>query len=288
MAIARQDLGHGVGLRSKHYGRWLAETPRADWVEAISENHLAPGGRPNFVLAKVRQDLPVVMHGVSLAIGSVDPIDRKHLGELRALADWIEPAYVSDHLCWGRLRGHYAHDLLPLPYTEEALKHVVSRVAQVQEGLGRQILLENVSSYVEFRDSTMQEWEFLAAVAEQADCGILLDVNNIFVSARNHGFDPLDYVNGVPSKRVCQFHLAGHEDKGKYLLDTHDHAVPDPVWELYRACVRRFGRVPALVEWDDHIPPLEEVLAESEKARAIEAEEYARRPRVVPLDEVRP
>jgi uncharacterized protein (UPF0276 family) len=272
MSFQRQQLGHGIGLRSQHYSRFLDERPRTDWVEAISENHFAPGGRPNAVLEKVRRDVPVVLHGVSLAVGSVDELNREHLRKLRALVDRIEPAYVSDHLCWGRHGGRYAHDLLPLPFTEEALRLVVSRVREVQDALGRQILLENVSSYVQFADSQLAEWEFLARVAEDADCGILLDVNNIYVSARNHGFDALEYLRGVPESRVAQFHLAGHQDKGAYLLDTHDAPVADVVWELYRAAVRRFGRVPALVEWDDHIPPLEEVLAQSERARAVEAE----------------
>jgi uncharacterized protein (UPF0276 family) len=275
MAFARLDLGHGIGLRSKHYARALEAKMPVDWVEAVSENHLAAGGRPNAVLEKVRRDVPVVLHGVSLSIGSVDPLDERLLRGLRSLVRRIEPAYVSDHLCWGRHAGRYAHDLLPLPYTEEALQLVVERTRRVQDFLGRQILLENVSSYVAYKDSTMTEWEFLARIAQEADCGILLDVNNVYVSARNHGFDPLDYLAGVPGERVGQFHLAGHSDKGKYLLDTHDAEVPDPVWDLYRAAVRRFGRVPALVEWDDHIPPPEEVIAQSVKARGIEAEELA-------------
>jgi len=272
VAFSRKDLGHGIGLRSKHYGRFLEERPPVDWVEAISENHLSPGGRPNAVLEKVRRDVPVVLHGVSLAVGSVDPPDARHLKALRALVRRIEPAYVSDHLCWGRHAGRYAHDLLPLPFTGEALRLVVERVVQVQDVLQRQILLENVSSYVQFKESTMTEWEFLGRAAEGADCGILLDVNNVYVNAKNHGFDPLAYLEGVPADRVGQFHLAGHSDKGSYLLDTHDAEVPDAVWDLYRAALRRFGRVPALVEWDDHIPPLEEVIAQSDRARRIEEE----------------
>jgi uncharacterized protein (UPF0276 family) len=272
MAFARKDLGHGIGLRSKHFGRFLAEPPPVAWVEAISENFLAPGGRPAAVLEKVRRDVPVVLHGVSLAIGSLDALDQNLLRGLRRLADRIDPAYVSDHLCWGRHGGRYAHDLLPLAFTEEALAHVVARVREVQDVLGRQILLENVSSYVEYADSTMAEWEFLAAVAKDADCGILLDVNNVFVSARNHGFDPDAYLAGIPADRVGQFHLAGHSEHGAYLLDTHDAPVPDPVWELYRAAVRRFGRVPALIEWDDHIPELERLVDESRRAQAVEAE----------------
>jgi len=272
MAFARRDLGHGIGLRPKHYGRFLSESPAVDWVEAISENFLAPGGRPFAVLEKVRQDVPVVLHGVSLAIGSVDPLDERLLSGLRELVRRVEPAYVSDHLCWGRHGGRYAHDLLPLPYTEEALGHVVSRVRQVQDFIGRQVLLENVSSYVEFKASTMPEWEFLARVAEDADCGILLDVNNVYVSARNHGLDPDAYLAGIPVDRVGQFHLAGHHDHGRYVLDTHDAPVVDAVWELYRSALRRFGRVPALLEWDDHVPELERVVEESAHASRVEAE----------------
>ncbi len=272
MGFARKDLGHGIGLRPKHYARFLAEAPAVDWVEAISENFLAPGGRPFAVLEKVRREVPVVLHGVSLGIGSVEALDGRLLRGLRALADRVEPAWVSDHLCWGRHGGRYAHDLLPLPYTGEALAHVVSRVRQVQDALGRQILLENVSSYVAFAESEMPEWEFLARIAEDADCGILLDVNNVYVSARNHGFDPDAYLAGIPADRVGQFHLAGHSDHGTHLLDTHDAPVADAVWELYRSALRRFGRVPALIEWDDHVPDLERVVQESERARAAEAE----------------
>ena len=270
MAFARKDLGHGIGLRPAHYSNWLAEKPRVDWVEVISENHLARGGRPNAVLEKVRAGVPVVLHGVSLAVGSVDPLDERHLKALSALVQRIEPAYVSDHLCWGRHDGRYAHELLPLPYTDEALQLVTERVRRVQDVLQRQILLENVSSYVAYRESTMTEWAFLSRVADGADCGILLDVNNIYVSARNHGFDALAYLDGVPAARVAQFHLAGHSDKGRYLLDTHDVEVPDSVWALYREALQRFGRVPALVEWDEHVPPLDEVIAQSLLARDLE------------------
>jgi hypothetical protein len=272
MAFSRKHLGHGVGLRTKHFAAYLEAPPPVDWLEAISENFMAPGGRPVAVLEKVRRDVPVVLHGVSLSIGSVDPLSDRYVDDLAALARRIEPSWISDHLCWGTHGGRNVHDLLPLPYTEEALAHVVGRVERVQERLGRQILLENVSSYVAFRDSTMAEWEFLSEVARRADCGILLDVNNIYVSARNHGFDPYDYLAGIPADRVGQFHIAGHSDKGRYLLDTHDHPVPDSVWELYRAAVRRFGPVSTLVEWDDHIPPLERLVEESRRASAVEAE----------------
>lgn len=272
MSIQRPNLGHGVGLRPRHFARLLAERPPVDWLEAVSENYLAPGGRPVAVLEKVRRDVPVALHGVSLAIGSTDPLDWSYLAALRALVDRIQPAIVSDHLCWGRHGGRYVHDLWPLPFTEEALEHVVERVGRVQEALGRQILLENVSSYVTFHDSEMSEWEFLGGIARRADCGILLDVNNIFVSARNHGFSAFDYVEGVPADRVAQFHLAGHSDKGAYLFDSHDASVPGAVWDLYRAAVARFGPVPSLIEWDDHIPELEVLVGESQRAAAIEAE----------------
>jgi uncharacterized protein (UPF0276 family) len=277
MDANRVELGHGVGLRTKHFARFLAERQPVDWVEAVTENFMAPGGRPIAVLEKVRAEMPVVLHGVSLAIGSVDPLSERYLAELDRLVRRIEPALVSDHLCWGTHRGQYVHDLLPLPYTEESLGHVASRVQCVQERIGRPLLLENPSSYVAFKGSTMMEWEFLSELSRRSGCGILLDVNNVYVSARNFGFDPVRYLEGVPRDRVGYFHLAGHTDKGKYLLDSHDGAVPAPVWNLYREALRRFGRVPSLVEWDDRIPPLEEVVAESRRAAAIEVEELAPR-----------
>jgi hypothetical protein len=266
------QLGHGIGLRTRHYPRILDGTARADWFEVISENFMIRGGRPLEVLARARATAPIVLHGVSLSLGSVDPLNEGYLDELADLATRFEPAWVSDHLCWGSIGGHYAHDLLPLPYTEEAVAHVVGRVARVQERLGRRILVENVSSYVTFTHSVMPEWEFLAAVAERADCGILLDVNNVYVSAVNHGFAPETYIDAVPAARVGQIHLAGHSDHGTHLLDTHDGLIVPAVWNLYRRAVGRLGRVSTLVEWDDHIPELEEVLAEAERARAVEAE----------------
>ena len=272
MSFSRPILGHGVGLRPRHFGRLLDERPPVDWLEAVSENYFAPGGRPVAALEKVRREVPVALHGVSLAIGSTDAPDRPYLAALRALVDRIQPAIVSDHLCWGRHAGRYVHDLWPLPFTEEALAHVVERVGRVQEALGRQILLENVSSYLTFRESEMSEWEFLGEIARRADCGILLDVNNIYVSARNHGFSAADFLDGVPADRVGQFHLAGHSDRGAYLFDSHDAQVPEAVWDLYRAAVARFGAVPSLIEWDDHIPELEVLVGESRRAAAIEAE----------------
>src|SRR6266851_6597622 len=277
MSIQRPNLGHGVGLRPRHFGRLLADRPPVAWMEAVSENYLAPGGRPVVALEKVRREVPVALHGVSLSIGSTDPLYRPYLAALRALVDRIQPAIVSDHLCWGSHGGRYVHDLWPLPLTGEALAYVVERVGRVQEALGRQILLENVSSYVAFRESEMQEWEFLSEVARRADCGILLDVNNIYVSARNHGFSAAEYISGVPADRVAQFHLAGHSDKGAYLFDSHDAQVAEAVWDLYRTAVARFGPVPALIEWDDHIPELEVLVGESRKAASIEAEVLGRR-----------
>jgi uncharacterized protein (UPF0276 family) len=272
-------LGHGIGLRPKHYPDVLAGTARPDWFEVISENFMIRGGRPLAVLERARAVAPVVLHGVSLSLGSVEPPRASYLDALAALVERVQPAWVSDHLCWGTFGGHYAHDLLPLPYTEEALAVVVDHVGRVQDRLGRRILVENVSSYVAFRHSTMPEWEFLAAVAEGADCGILLDVNNVWVSAHNHGFQPKAYVDALPPTRVGQFHLAGHQDHGTHLLDTHDHPVPDPVWDLYRHAVARFGQVSSLVEWDEDVPALDRLLAEAERARSAETEVLGARAR---------
>jgi len=263
-------LGHGIGLRPPHYPDVLDGSIRADWFEVISENFMIPGGRPLRVLERARSLAPVVLHGVSMALGDTDPLDEHYLKELQALVTRVEPAWVSDHLCWGSFGGHYAHDLLPLPFTEEALDHLVQRIARVQDRLQRRILIENVSSYVTYAHSTMSEWEFLAETARRADCGILLDINNIFVSAANHGFAPEDFLAGVPPDRIGQFHLAGHQDHGSYLLDTHDHPVPSAVWDLYAAAVRRFGPISSLIERDDRIPPLAELLAEAEHARSVE------------------
>jgi len=272
MAFAVPYLGHGVGLRTKHFPRLWDGTARVDWFEVISENFMIRGGRPLAALEKAREIAPLVLHGVSLSLGSTDPLNEAYLNDLRTLIHRFEPAWVSDHLCWGSVGGHYAHDLLPLPYTEEALDQVVQRVQAVQERLGRQILIENVSSYLTFAHSAMPEWEFLAQIAKRADCGILLDVNNIYVSAANHGFRAEDYIAGVPADRVGQIHLAGHSDRGTYLFDTHDGPVITPVWDLYRLAVRHCGRVSSLIEWDDKIPEFAVLRAEAERARAIESE----------------
>ncbi|HET6344787.1 MAG TPA: DUF692 domain-containing protein [Myxococcota bacterium] len=261
-------LGHGIGLRLPHHGEFMGEAPPpVDWLEVVSENFMVPGGRPLHVLDTVRARYPVVLHGVSLSIGATEPLDDAYLVALARLAHRVEPAWISDHLCWGSHGGRYGHDLWPLPYTEEALAHVVERVEQVQERLGRHILLENVSSYVTFTASAMPEWEFLSEVAERADCGILCDVNNIYVSARNHGFAPETYVDGLPPQRIGQVHLAGHDADGPLLIDTHGAPVADAVWALYRRAVARFGPVSTLVEWDEDVPPLDVVLAESVRAR---------------------
>jgi hypothetical protein len=271
-------LGFGLGLRVEHYETILEERPAVDWFEVLTENYLVAGGKPLHYLTRLRERYPMVMHGVSLSIGSAAPLDRAYLGELKALAERIEPAWISDHLCWTGIGGKNLHDLLPLPYTEEALKHVVGRVRGVQEFLGRRILLENVSSYVGYRDSRLTEWEFLKAVAEEADCLILLDVNNIYVSSVNHEFDPYDYLHAIPRERVQQIHLAGHQNHGDYLIDTHDHPVPDAVWALYAAAVRRFGAVSTMIERDANMPPFAQVYAEMEAARRIATQTLAEQP----------
>ena len=273
--VADAVQGFGLGLRRQHYETILAERPSVDWFEILTENYLVPGGKPLHYLDRIRALYPMVMHGVSLSIGSSDPLNRAYLAEVRALIDRVQPAWLSDHLCWTGVDGLNLHDLLPLPYTEEALRHVVARVRQVQDFLGRQILLENVSSYLTYNASVMPEWEFLAAVATEADCLILLDINNIYVSAFNHGFDPLAYLDGIPIDRVRQFHLAGHLNLGTHIVDTHDHPVVDAVWSLYEAAVRRFGVVPTMIERDDNIPELGELLAELDVARRLAARSSA-------------
>ena len=262
-------LGYGVGLRPRHYGEILDVWPAVDWFEVISENFLIRGGRPLHTLERIRARYPIALHGVSLSIGSTDSLNQDYLRQLKELARRFEPAWISDHLCWSSIGGHTLHDLLPLPYTPETLAHVVARVRQVQDILGRRILLENVSTYLEYRHSMMPEWEFLSQVAEQADCGILLDVNNVFVSAYNHGFSPVGYLEAIPTGRVQQFHLAGYSDRGAFLHDTHDHPVADAVWDLYAHAVRRFGRVSTVIEWDDRIPPFAALYAEAQRAKSI-------------------
>ena len=266
-------LGIGVGLRPKHFPDVLERGPRGalgvDWFEALSENYMADGGRPRRILDNVRAFAPIALHGVSLNIGSADPLDRDYLRQLRALAGWVEPAWLSDHLCWTGVVGHNLHDLIPLPYTEEVATHVAARLREVQERLGRRIAIENVSSYLSYAVDAMSEWEFLSAVANEADCGILLDVNNVFVSAHNHRFDALEYIRAIPPERIFQLHLAGHSESGPLLIDTHDHPIRSEVWELYEQTLRHSGPVSTLIEWDDEIPDYDGLVAEAERARAI-------------------
>ena len=262
-------LGCGMGLRREHYQHVLAERPPVDWFEVVTENYLDTGGRPLAVLEAVRRNHPVALHGVALSIGSADPLNAQYLDRLRLLVDRIEPAFVTDHLCWTGVDGRSLYDLLPVPYTEDALAHVAARVQQVQDRLGRRILLENPSTYIEYRCSQMPEWEFLAALAERADCGILLDVNNVHVTCTNHGHDARGYLDHIPVERVGYVHLGGFTDVGTFLFDTHSAAVAPEVWALYEYAARRLGRVATLVEWDAEIPPFATVDAEVARARAV-------------------
>jgi uncharacterized protein len=266
------NLGFGLGLRTEHYHAILDSQPRVDWFEALSENYMVEGGKPLHFLDRIRERYPMVLHGVSLSIGTTDPLDIDYLKRLAALAARVEPAWVSDHLCWTGLRGINMHDLLPLPYTEEALGHVVARVLKVQDALKRPLMLENVSSYVTFAHSTIPEWQFLAEVARRTDGDILLDVNNIYVSCFNHGWDADAYIAGIPPARVGQIHLAGHTNKETHIIDTHDHPVIDPVWALYGKALEHLGPVATMIERDDNIPKLEELVAELGHARKVAAE----------------
>ncbi|MBA2650984.1 MAG: DUF692 domain-containing protein [Tatlockia sp.] len=262
-------LGFGLSLRPEHYDEVLTQKPDVDWFEIITENYLIPGGRPIYFLDKVRENYPIVMHGVSLSIGSTDPLDWDYLKQLKALAARIQPVWISDHLCWTGVKGLNLHDLLPLPYTEEAIKHIAERIDEIQTFLGRRILIENVSSYLTFTHSEMTEWEFISEIAKASDCSILLDVNNIYVSSVNHEFNALDYINAISSERIAQIHLAGHSNQGNYIIDTHDAAVIQPVWELYAKTIAKFGRISTMIERDDNIPLLAELLAELNQARNI-------------------
>jgi len=276
-------LGHGIGLRTCHYADFLCErpeeqrarelrrdgAPKVDWVEVITDNFLGEGGNPRRVLRAVRASYPVVFHGVGLSLGSTDPLNEDYLEGMARLAAEIEPAWISDHLCFGSLGGRHGHDLWPLPFNETSLAHLSARISAVQDRLRRPILVENVSSYVAFTSSTWSEWAFLSELTRRTGCGLLLDVNNVFVSAHNHGFDAEAFLAGLPTGAVGQIHLAGHSRKGPLLLDTHDHAVPDGVWDLYRSAIARFGAVSTLVEWDDKVPPLDAVIAEARKAEGL-------------------
>lgn len=268
--------GFGLGLRPAHYPDFVATPQPVDWLEIISENYMIQGGKPLAMLERIRADYPVAMHGVSMSIGSVAALDRAYLRQLKAFARRIEPMWISDHLCWTGVHGVNMHDLFPLPYTEEALRHVVARVRQVQDLLETRLVIENVSSYIAYADSEMSEWAFLAAVAEEADCLLLLDVNNIYVSGMNHGFEPRHFIDAVPPGRVRQIHLAGHSDAGDMIIDTHDAPVADAVFELYAHACRRFGPVSTMIERDAAIPPLAELCAELDRVRDIAAREWRR------------
>jgi len=261
--------GCGVGLRNKHYQFILSEWPKMDWFEAVTENFMDTGGRPLSVLEEIRRHYPVALHGVSLSIGTCDPVDKDYLKKLKELAERIDPFVISDHLCWTGVDGENIHDLLPLPFTEEAMKHVVRHIDEVQNFLGRPILMENISTYVTYKHSQVPEWDFLREVARKSGCGILLDLNNIFVNATNHRFDPFRYLEAIPPSMVGQFHLAGHTDKGAYLFDTHSAAVVPDVWKLYERALRLYGPVSTLIEWDEEIPDFERLSQEVEASRQI-------------------
>jgi uncharacterized protein (UPF0276 family) len=265
--LGHANLGLGVGLRSTHFAHLLQHWPDVDWFEIISENYMDSRGRQRYVLDQLAERYTIVMHGVSLSIGSTDPLNLDYLKSLKRLADAVQVKWVSDHVCWTGVAGRNTHDLLPLPYTEASLKHVVDRIRIVQQVLERPLVLENPSSYVTFASSTMSEAEFIARMASDADCGLLLDVNNVYVSSVNHDFDPVEYLNQLPTERIVQFHLAGHTNMGTHLIDTHDGHVVDPVWELYRHAHQLTGGVSTLLEWDARIPPFPVVHAEVLKAR---------------------
>ena len=260
------DYGVGIGLRIPHYRHILERKPVVDWFEIISENYMVDGGRPLAVLDQLLEQYRIVQHGVSMYFGSVDRLNHEHLKRLKTLVRRTNTPWLSDHLCWGSVDGRYSHDLLPMPYTWEAVEVTAAKVRQVNDFLEIPIAVENVSSYAEYHVSEMTEWEFLNEVVERADCGILLDVNNIYVSSQNHDFDPFRYVNSVPAERVAQIHIAGHSKYEKYILDTHDHPVIEPVWALYKRAIERCGSTATLLEWDDKIPSFEEVHAEALKA----------------------
>lgn len=265
------SLGFGLGLRPQHYGEIFSSKPAVDWFEIISENYMVPGGQPLHMLDRVAERYPVVMHGVSLSIASTAPLNRDYLAALKTLAARVEPRWISDHLCWTGVHGVNLHDLLPVPYTEEALVHTAARIAEVQDILGRRIVIENVSSYLEYECSEMSEWEFVGELARRADCWLLLDINNVFVSGVNHDFSTAAFLDAIPKDRVVQFHLAGHSEGETCLIDTHDAAVCDDVWRLYGKALERFGPVSTMIERDDNIPPLAELVAELDQARAIAA-----------------
>ena len=267
--------GLGLGLRPEHYQDFLAGPQPLDWLEILSDNYLVPGGKPLYFLDAIRQDYPVAMHGVALNIGSSDALDWSYLSAIKALAQRVEPHIISDHLCWTGVNQHRMHDLLPLPYTEETIRHVAKRIQDVQDFLGRELVVENLSSYLQAQ-APLKEWEFVRAVAQEAQCGLLVDVNNIFVSSRNHGFDAMDYLKALPADRIRQIHLAGHTYSGEFCVDTHDQPVCTDVWQLYGQAVKLWGHIPTMIERDDNIPPLQELLDElgqaSDFLQALEAD----------------
>ena len=263
--------GLGLGLRPEHYQDFIRAKQRVDWLEILTDNYLVPGGKPLHFLERIRGDYPIALHGVAMNLGSTDPLDRHYLRAVRDLAERFDATLVSDHLCWTGVHGQHLHDLLPLPYTDEAVAHVAGRIRQAQDMLGRRLVIENLSAYLE-ADTPMPEWDFLAAIAEEADCELLVDINNIYVSSRNQGFDPMAYLRGLPAARIRQFHLAGHTDHGVICIDTHDQPVCAAVWQLYAQACELFGPVPTMIERDDHIPPLADLLDELERARTIRRE----------------
>ena len=275
------DLGIGIGLRIPHYQHILTKKPVVDWFEIISENYMVDAGRPLEVLDQILEQYTVIQHGVSMYFGSTDHVDRTHLKKLKNLVRRTKTPFVSDHLCWGSIDGTYSHDLLPLPYTFEAVRITAEKIKMVRDFLEVPVCVENVSSYAEFHESEMTEWEFLAEVVDKADCGILLDVNNIYVSSQNHTFDPYDYVKGIQPERVGQMHIAGHSKYERYILDTHDHAVLDPVWKLYEFATSLTGKTNTLLEWDAHIPSFEEVHNEALKANNFIKESPALNPQSI-------
>ena len=280
-AIATRGTGFGLGLRTQHYADFLARKQPLDWLEIITDNYLIDGGKPLAMLDAIRRDYPVAMHGVAMSIGAAQGVDTGYLQRVKALADRIEPLWVSDHLCWTGPGPEQLHDLYPLPYTDESARHVIAQIRRAQDVLGRRLVVENVSSYVRYRHDSASEWQFLAHIAQEADCLLLVDVNNIYVSSVNHGFDPLTYLHALPAHRVQQIHLAGHSDNGDHIIDTHDHPVTQPVWDVYAQACQRFGAVAAMIERDDHIPPLAELLGEVATAQRIAAQHVVASPGVV-------
>lgn len=272
MFTQRPIAGIGVGLRPSHLDSLLQTPDSINWLELLTDNYLTAGVPILPKLERLREDYPFAMHSVGMSVGGSDDLNEAYLARIKSLADRLQPAIISDHLCWVAHGDRVFHELLPLPYTEEAVKHTAQRISQIQEQLGRTILIENVSSYLTYQQQDMQEWEFIFEVAEQADCAILLDINNVYVSSQNHGFDPLTYLNSLPPSRVHQFHLAGFADVGTHLLDTHGHAVHPPVWQLYRYCCQKFGPVPTLIEWDNDIPDFSTLASEAVKCKAYQQE----------------